>query len=291
MSRQHPYLLSGLGDEAGQSLGEQIRAHLDLGWEEIELRSLQGEFLSDWDYGVFLGVCRDLAAAGLRVTVIDSRIANWSRPITAPFEQDEEELKILADRMHTLGSRNVRVMSYPNDGLPEDEWRDRVVERMHRLTELAAKNEIVLLHENCSGWGGESPENCLYLIQKINHPAFRLLFDTGNGIAYKYDAFQFLQQVWPYVEHVHIKDGMRERNDTIYTLPGEGHSKVRECVKWLYDHDYRGILAIEPHLHLIPHLQQSGGGSDMSASYITYGRHFERWLADMFSSTEGGVFI
>ncbi|GIQ68042.1 sugar phosphate isomerase/epimerase [Xylanibacillus composti] len=283
-------VMSGLSDEAGPTITQQIEAHQALGWQEMELRSVEGQALADWEEPLFQQVRSQLDSAGMRVTAVASRIANWERPITAPFKQDMEELKRVADRMLELGARYVRIMSYPNDGLPELEWRDRAVERLHHLTELAHAAGIVLLHENCSGWGGVSPDHTLYLLRELNTPAFRLLFDTGNGIAYKYDALAFLQQVWPYVEHVHIKDGRLLDGEAVYTLPGEGHASVRACVQWLIEHDYRGIWAIEPHLHLIPHLHKSGDGQAMGQAYVTYGRCLEQLLEDVRCSLkEGGA--
>ncbi|WP_313427903.1 sugar phosphate isomerase/epimerase family protein [Siminovitchia terrae] len=286
MSKYVPFTLSGLSDEAGPSLDQQIRAHLELGWEELELRSLHGVPFYKWDDATFDDVQKRLTSAGLRVSAVASCIANWQRPITAPFHHDVEELKVISERMQTLGAMYVRVMSYPNDGLSEDEWHDRVIWRMHLLTEEARASGIVLLHENCSGWGGASAENTLYLLKEINSPALRLLFDIGNGISYRYDAHQFLQKVWPYVEHVHVKDGVLEHHEVIYTLPGKGQSKVRECIEWLIDHQYRGILAIEPHLHLIPHLNKQGDENDLIDSYITYGRHLEKLLTQILSNRE-----
>lgn len=286
-NNNHSFLLSGVSDEAGSPIQLQIQAHVELGWKEIELRTINGKGLADLDDFEFQNVCSLLASSGLRVLTIASRIANWDRPISLPFEKDEEELKVLAERMHMLGAKYVRIMSYPNDGLSEQEWRKRVIDRMHRLTAQASNAGIVLLHENCAGWGGISAENTLHLLKEINHPSFRLLFDIGNGIAHHYDAYTFLQRVWPYVEHVHIKDGMLQNDKVIYTLPGEGHSKVRECLLWLYEHNYRGILAIEPHLHLIPHLKQSGDQNDLFSSYIKYGRHLESILSLMFSQQKG----
>ncbi|GIN92704.1 hypothetical protein J22TS1_37550 [Siminovitchia terrae] len=156
MSKYVPFTLSGLSDEAGPSLDQQIRAHLELGWEELELRSLHGVPFYKWDDATFDDVQKRLTSAGLRVSAVASCIANWQRPITAPFHHDVEELKVISERMQTLGAMYVRVMSYPNDGLSEDEWHDRVIWRMHLLTEEARASGIVLLHENCSGWGGIS---------------------------------------------------------------------------------------------------------------------------------------
>lgn len=286
MSKLHGIKLSGLSDEAGPEITEQIETHLELGWNEIEIRTVKGQALADLDSELFRQLRSRISAASLKVTAVASRIANWERPITGDFGQDLDELGKIADRMHDLGARYVRIMSYPNDGLPEAEWRERVFERMYRLTELAREADIVLLHENCSGWAGTDAERALQLVEEVDSPNLRLLFDTGNGIAYRYDTFEYLTKVWPYVEHVHIKDGILQDGKEVYTLPGEGHSKVKSCLKWLLEHNYQGILSIEPHLHLIPHLRQRQNSAGYRDSYITYGQRLEALLQEIEVSGE-----
>ncbi|MNV20574.1 Inosose dehydratase [compost metagenome] len=281
MSNLQGIKLSGLSDEAGPELADQIEAHQELGWSEIELRTVKGQALGDWDSALFNQVRSGISDASLKVTSVASRIANWERPITSDFEQDLEELRRISERMQHLGAKYVRIMSYPNDGLPEAEWRERVFDRIHILTELAREANIVLLHENCSGWAGTIPERAVELVEEVNSPHLRLLFDTGNGIAYRYNTFDYLTRVWPYVEHVHIKDGIMQEGKEVYTFPGEGHSNVKESLIWLLEHNYKGILSIEPHLHLIPHLRQSQNSVGYRDSYIDYGQKLEKLLEEI----------
>ncbi|WP_433942875.1 sugar phosphate isomerase/epimerase family protein [Paenibacillus sp. SN-8-1] len=286
MSNPWGIKLSGLSDEAGPELADQIEAHKELGWSEIELRTVKGQALGDWDSELFNQVRSGISDAALKVTAVASRIANWERPITSDFEQDLEELRRISERMRLLGAKYVRIMSYPNDGLPEAEWRERVFDRIHRLTEIAREADIVLLHENCSGWAGTLPERAVELIEEVNSPHLRLLFDTGNGIAYRYNAFDYLIRVWPYVEHVHIKDGIMREGKEVYTLPGEGDSRVKESLIWLLEHNYNGILSIEPHLHLIPHLRLNQNSGSYKDSYIAYGQRLEKLLEEIGVSGE-----
>ena len=53
-------------------------------------------------------------------------------------------------------------MSYPNDGLDERSWRDEVFRRMKALVNIAEQEGIILGHENCDGWGSQSPEHLRY---------------------------------------------------------------------------------------------------------------------------------
>ncbi|MCZ7414542.1 MULTISPECIES: sugar phosphate isomerase/epimerase family protein [unclassified Streptomyces] len=274
-------LLSGIGDEAGASLDEQLSALTTLGWSGIELRSVDGTALADLDDAAFGRLTERLAAAGLGVTCVDSRIANWARPISGDFEEDLRELRILADRCERLGTRNVRVMSYPNDGWSEERWRDAVLDRMGKLTAHAEDAGLVLLHENCAGWAGSSAERMLGLLEAVDSPALKLLFDTGNGVAYDYEAYDLLPSIAPHVAHVHIKDAVGTRDDVRYTLPGDGRCRVADAVRYLTESGYRGVWSIEPHINVRPHESLATSGEDGVAAFVGYGRALEALFAGL----------
>ncbi|MEV6670214.1 sugar phosphate isomerase/epimerase family protein [Streptomyces sp. NPDC051162] len=268
--------LSGIGDEAGTSLGEQIAALSALGWGAVELRTVDGTAVADLDENGFEHLCVRLADAGLRAACVDSRIADWARPVTADFAADLRELDILGKRCARLGTRFVRVMSYPNDGLDEDAWRSEVLRRMRELTARAEDAGLVLLHENCAGWAATRADRMRTLLEHVDSPALRLLFDTGNGVAYDYEAYDLLPEIAPYVAHVHVKDALGTPDDTRYTLPGRGRCRVRDALRLLLDHGYTGVWSIEPHINVRPHESLTTTGRSGVEAFVAYGRELER---------------
>jgi sugar phosphate isomerase/epimerase len=244
---------AGIGDEASTSLPGQLDALGGLGWNAIELRTVDGTAVADLDDRAFTRLVDILAARGLAVACVASRIGNWARPITADFTQDLAELDTLARRCARLGTRFVRVMSYLNAGLDERDWGRRAVQRMRELTSRAERAGLVLVHENCTGWAGVDPERMLHLLDAVGSPALRLLFDTGNGIAYGYEAYEVLRHVTDHVVHVHIKDAEGSAANPIYTLPGAGRARVADCLRLLLGSGYTGAWSLEPHLALRPH--------------------------------------
>ncbi|MGP4111166.1 sugar phosphate isomerase/epimerase family protein [Streptomyces sp. 4N509B] len=288
--------LAGVGDEAAPDTAGQILAHQLLGWSTIELRSVDGTALADLDDDAFARLAKELRDAGLDVVCVDSRIANWARPITGDVGLDVTELERLAPRCAALGTRYVRVMSYAPDpdGLLDDaEWGRRTIRRMRRLARLAEDAGLVLLHENCAGWAGSHAERARRLLAEVDSPALRLLFDTGNGVAYGYEAHALLVELLPWVEHVQVKDAREEAGEAVYTLPGEGDCRVADCLQLLLDHGYAGTWSIEPHLTVRPHegrghaddaasaATADGGLPATVAEFVRYGRALERLAAGL----------
>jgi sugar phosphate isomerase/epimerase len=278
-SHQGAVRLAGIGDEAATTLAGQVAAVRELDWQSIELRTVDGIAVADLDDHAFRSVAEAVRTAGLDVVCLDSRAGNWGRPINGRFEDDLAEIEILADRCPHLGTRFVRIMSYPNAGLPEPEWRRLVLERMRRLTERAERAGIVLLHENCSGWAGGSAERTLHLLDTVKSPSLRVLFDTGNGVAHGYPGYDLLLELLPYVDHVHVKDGIEGAGEPVYTLPGDGQARVADCLRLLLASGYDGALSIEPHLATLPHAGQPATG-DAARQFVAAGRRLRQLCVD-----------
>jgi sugar phosphate isomerase/epimerase len=268
--------LAGITDEAGPDLDTQIAVTRRLGWDAVELRNVDGHAVADLSDAAFGTVVDRLAAAGLGTVCVDSRIANWARPVTGPFEADLAELEVLAERCPALGTRYVRVMSYPNDGLSDADWGREVVRRMRLLAARAERAGLVLLHENCAGWAGSSAARALRLLAEVDSPALGLVFDTGNGLEYGYDARDMLAELLDgaadRVLHVQVKDADGTADDPVYRYPGVGAQRVAEQLGLLAAAGYAGAVSIEPHMVVRPHDGEWEPGTVGADVFVEYGR-------------------
>ncbi|RSM57241.1 sugar phosphate isomerase/epimerase [Amycolatopsis sp. WAC 01376] len=260
-------VLAGITDEAAADVGGQLSVLDALGWKAIELRSVDNDAIADLSDDRFDAVATTLSDQGVRVVCLASRIGGWARPIGTDFRHDLAELDVLAGRAKAVGTRYLRIMSYPNDGLSDHRWRAQVIARITVLAERAEKHGVTLLHENCSGWAGTRSERMLELLDEVASPALKLLFDTGNGVAHGYDGFDLLADIAVHVEHVHIKDA----DERGFTLPGQGAARVADCVKLLRANGYQGAWSLEPHLAIKPHEQGVLAPGAMSA-FVAAGR-------------------
>lgn len=274
--------LMGVSDEAGASIAEQITVHQRLGWRRLELRSVDGIAIAALASAAREDVCAQIREAGFEVPVLASRIGNWQSSIADSPDKDWQELDNLVVWSEALGSKQIRVMSYINDGRPEAEWRDEVFRRLRNLARRAAESDLTLIHENCSGWGGQNIKCQLQLLDGVGEANLKLLFDLGNGLSYGYDAHEMLERSLPHIVHVHLKDGVRNPQDgsVSYTFPGEGEAGMAQCIARLSQAGYTGLFSIEPHLDLIPHLHsRKGNVVQMQDNYVRYARIAAAMLA------------
>ena len=273
--------LAGIGDEAGYGISAQVAAIGALGWSAIELRDVDGVPLAELPERAFAQVAAAVEGAGLRVVAVDSRIGGWSRTADGDFSADLDELRVLSRRCRTLGTRHIRVMSYPSGSLAEPAWRAVVTERMKELTERAERAGLILLHENCVGWAGSSAPRMRELLDAVDSPALGLLFDTGNGIGHGYAAYDLLGDIVDRVRHVHIKDAEGPATAPVYRLPGQGHARVADCLSLLLDIGYAGAVSIEPHLAVVPHEHRRAPDAECAAAFAAAGRALAGLLGDL----------
>ena len=281
-------IITGIADEASEGLQTQIEVHKSLGWNYIELRNIDGENISQLSDEKFSSIYRQLSGSDMHVIAFSSPIANWGRPITGDFKEDIDDLKRSIPRMHKLGTKYIRIMSYPNDGLPESEWERRVFKRIRELTKIAEDGEVILVHENCDGWASQSPENLTGLIKGIDSPSLRIVFDSGNVVAHGgsgADTWKFYLAAKPFIVHFHIKDCFEdkktENGEVLHTYPGEGSSGVRDIIIDLLKSGYRGAFSIEPHIAVQIHLgTKTSEHPEAKSIYLEYGNRTN----DLFKS-------
>ena len=280
-------IISGFTDEVSDDLELQIKALRELGWNHIDLRTVDGKNVSSLSDEEFDRVYTRLSENGITIGCFGSTVANWGRDPEADFNRDMEEMKASIRHMKRSGVTFIRIMSYRIDGpVPlGNELEVRIIDNIRQLVRLAEDNGIVCLHENCETWGGQSVDHWHHLLEQVDSPALKLVFDTGNPVSmknvvgeepYSYqDSLQFLEQVIDHVAYVHIKDARWVDDELHYTFPGEGEGKVQETLRVLVSRRLKVPIAIEPHVSVVFHDPSiKASFDDRWKNFIRYGNAF-----------------
>ncbi len=262
-------ILTGFTDEFSPDFRKQLEACRFLDWDHIDLRTVGEKNICHLGTHEMEEILEQLSASDIRIASFGSPIANWSRPLSHPLEEEIRELEHAASLMRMAGVRGIRVMSYKTDALlsPGDPFGEEVVKRLKELSIAAENQGIVLLHENCETWGGQSPDHTLFLLDRVDSPAFRLIFDTGNPPGTpdvrgkepygRQKGLDFIRAVYEAVDMVHIKDARyvpeNPADEIEYTWPGEGEGQLQEVFSFLKKKGYEGPFSIEPHMAVVYH--------------------------------------
>ena len=287
---------TGFADEAGASIDVQIKATKELGWENIEFRNIDGTNITNISDEKFEEVFEKLRDGGIKINCFGSEVANWSKDPRKEedFQKSIEDLKRGILRMHKLGTKMIRGMSFAivkERVSYSAELEKTIFKKVNYLVKMCEDAGILYLHENCMNYGGMSYEHTLKLIDNIKSPNLKLVFDTGNPVFSddrrgnppykKQDSFEFYSQVKEYIHYVHIKDGIYiGETDGIFpksnfTFPDEGNGQVKKIVKDLLFGGYDGGFSIEPHMSVVFHDKSHDSQDDIKYNnYIEYAKRF-----------------
>lgn len=285
---------SGFADEAGAELDTQLRATLELGWNAIESRNVDGVNLTDISDGQFDWVCQRLAETGLQIDCFGSAIANWSKDPRSDedFEYCLAALERAIPRMQRLGTHWIRGMSFTivRDEQPDSPALEQLIfSKLRRMVQMCEAGGVVYLHENCKNYGGLSHEHTLKLVEAINSPAFGLVFDPGNAVSSdrrigsppypKQTPWEFYGAVKPWVRRLHVKDGiyLHETGQLFpamqHTFPAEGQGDLPRIMADLLKEGFDGAFSIEPHMALVYHEGETRSPVEIQyATYVEYGQ-------------------
>lgn len=237
------FAISGFSDEIDQNIDVQFAALNKMGISYFEPRGINGTNIADISDEQLEELKAKMKEYGIKASSIGSPIGKIG--IHDDFEKHLVVLRRVIYIAKALETRYIRIFSfYMRDEKP-DVVRDEVMKRMKAMTKVAEAEGVVLLHENEKGIYGDVAERCLEILEEVNSPNLRAVFDFANfvqcGQMTYPDAFEILK---PYVEYIHIKDALFETGDVV--PPGDGDGQL-ETILGAFS-EYKGFLSLEPHL-------------------------------------------
>jgi sugar phosphate isomerase/epimerase len=233
---------------------------------QVDLRGVWGRNVIELDDAQAARVRELINARGFRVTALSTPIGKT--PITAPFASEEARFRRALELARLFEAPALRVFSFrASEAEARDHWPE-ALDRLGRMSELAAPNGVTLAHENEEGgFCAWRPEECLALHREL--PANVVaLFEPCSFAVMGYDPFvKALPLLRPYLGYLHVRDTRRGTSE--YCCAGEGDARWPDILADLHRRGYAGCLTLEPHL----------GWGDAHTTDEMRIAHFERAVA------------
>jgi 3-dehydroshikimate dehydratase len=250
------FVLSAFADEISPDPREQIDTLKVCRVRHIEFRSIHKTnclVLTDEQIREFKKL---LDGEGFKLSALGSPIGKV--PIDSPFEPHLDKFKRSIELCGVFGTPNIRVFSYYPPGndpnFDPKNWpahRDEVMRRMRAKAEIAAKNKIVLFHENEHRIYGDSPDRVADLLSTVNSPALRAAYDAANYTYGNFDPVEGWEKTKAYTSHFHIKDwkkGGHAAGHEYGVIAGTGDGHIAHSIRSAVAMGYKGFAVMEPHL-------------------------------------------
>jgi sugar phosphate isomerase/epimerase len=181
--------------------------------------------------------------------------------VTEDAQARRDQVKEVTDAVDAavrFGAKVVRVFSGDSNGrLSYETALQHIVDGLKASARYAEENGVVLCLENHGLFAGLSGQ-VLDVIRRVGSDALRSTFDTGNFLLVGQDPREALEELKPYVRHVHVKDfeklppGETSRGYAALTgeryvgrIVGEGEIDLAHLLGELHRSGYDGWLSVE----------------------------------------------
>jgi len=223
-------------------LADQIRIVGEAGYAGIELvHEPHGNLdATRLDASGRAEVRRRLERSGLTATAM----AAHGNPLAPNAAEEMARVGAAIDLAADLGIPSVITMGY---GRPEEyeAKRDVIADAFKRLAERAARRGVVVALEPHVGQAIDLPEKCLWLIERVGSPHFRLNFDNSHFEVMGVDLDEYLPPLVPYSVHTHLKDQRGLSPSHEFLVPGEGTFDYVRYLAAMQRAGYGGWITVE----------------------------------------------
>ena len=248
-------IISGFADEIDPQLDVQLKVVKDLGMEYICFRAADGKGVAEYTLDeVKERILPRLNAAGVKVSSLGSPIGKIDIDDDAAYEKQLAQLDTLCQICNLLDCKYIRMFSFWMLNKNPDEWKDEVLKKLRGFAEIAAKYDVILIHENEKDIYGDTAARCAGLLDELASPNFKAAFDFANFVQCGENTAECWELLKEHVAYIHIKDAVAGKNENVVCATGDG--QIPEILKKAIREDgYEGFLTLEPHLVLFATLQ------------------------------------
>lgn len=256
------FKLGVITDEISSDLEEALKFISSYGLHYCELRAFWDKSIMDTPKEDLDRAKKLLAKYSVQLSDVASPIFKWDMPgmpgkndgerATSKSTLGEADSDKLLEQSFKLArhfdSRKVRIFSYWRVEDP-DKVFSRVAERLSKAAQLAKKNDIILVLENESSCNVGTGKELGRLLEEVNSPNLRGVWDPGNaallGETPFPDGYEACKGLFA---HMHIKDASKNPNGKmVWRAVGGGNIDFKAQFAALHKEHYSGTMSLETH--------------------------------------------
>ena len=227
--------LSAFSDEAGVSLREQIDALHRNNIALTELRSVDNTNVAELTLERAKSIWATLKSEGIALSAVGSPMGKVK--ISTDIEVYLDTVKYICELANIFETDRIRMFSF----FESHGEREKVIDNLNRMVEVAASYGVGLYHENEKGIYGDTAERVLDLRENVK--GLHFVYDPANFLQVGESADKTLPLLAPISDYFHIKDVISEGG--ILVPAGDGDGDIPGLISML---DRDTVMTIEPHL-------------------------------------------
>ena len=227
---------------------EALKACAGIGYSGVELACLK-----DWpcDAAALTKGDRVALRSQLSDLALDLPCLMENLSLAVPESQHQvnlERLKAVCELAHDLAPDEPPLVETVLGGKPA-EWeqlRNQMVVALRDWERIASTHQTVIAIKAHLSGAMHTPQGAKWLLQQINSPWIRLVFDYSHFQRQQFNLTESLATMIRETVFVHIKDNLTTDGKTEFALPGDARDiDYAEYLTLLKDGGYRGAVVVE----------------------------------------------
>lgn len=259
------FKLGIITDEISQNIFEAAAFCKKHGLDCMEVRSVNNhspfEFTAD-DISDINSVAEQY---GLSVVAISAPLFKCDFNDDAAIAENIENFKKCVLSAKKIGAEMIRGFDFWDSGISLEKRAEKYIP----IADICEKNNIICVIEADPSVHSNVPQLTARLVEKINSPYIKVLFDPGNEVwvtgKASADAYGAVK---PYLAHVHIKDADLINGKPDAVKVGTGLVDYKKLFSTLIADGYNGAVMLETHYRKNTELTEEQlkrpGGADFS---------------------------
>ena len=250
------------------------------GFAALELRGIQDQMdlpkCAEFSGSRLQGTKSDLSALGLKISDLGAS-AQMHEPDPVKRAKHMDEARRFIDLAHELQAPYVRV--FPNQFIKGEEKRvtfDRISSGLHELGEYAKPAGVTIIVESHGEF--RRAEDLIPILEGAKSKNVAFLWDAHHTCVEGEKPADTYEHLGKYTRHTHLKDSLpvpgKSKEDRHYVLTGTGEIPVKETVRVLVTHGYKGYYCFEWEKRWHPEIDEP------EVSFPHYAKTMKQYLAE-----------
>lgn len=164
--------------------------------------------------------------------------------------QRQERINLIIRAIEIAKILNIPIVNFAsgfrNSSMDSNIAREYLIEGIKKC--LSMTEDIILAIEPEPDMFIETTSEAKEIIERINDERFRLNLDIGHVVCCENNIIDSINNVAPYICHVHIEDIKGKVHH--HEIPGEGDINLKEVLDLLKSIDYDGYISVELYHHV-----------------------------------------
>lgn len=277
MNRRIAFQLGAISDEINADLESALKVMKEFDMEYVEFNTAWGKKVENWTDADVKKAIQLIKAYDFKVSMVSPlflkvcRIDQVEKAKVADSPQFREHIKMLRRSIEiaeACGAKLVRTYSFrwphmvglgnpspilPSGGQIDGDTMDKIREGLCIACDIAKEASMTLGFENVRSCYGNSGQNTREIVEAVNSPVLKVVWDPGNSYVSSATAYpEGYEAVKPFIVHLHLKDAKiidREVGLTSWEAIGAGEVDYVGQMRALIEDGYDGLASLETHWH------------------------------------------